>query len=258
MGSFDWSCNNSNNSNIARGKLLAGFGENFVFSETSNTSLVLDSEKGELVRAPATKLGKKGKSEAKAIAALKNHSDAERRRRERINSHLNMLRSLVPCAEKMDKASLLAEVISHVKDLKRTTTEAGQGFVIPLDADEVIVEPYENEEDGSFCIKASLCCEDRPEIFPDLRQALDTFKLKMVKAEISTMGGRMKNVLVLSGFNIEKTNDAEVRRLFANSVHQALISILEKYSVPVELSPVTSFSNKRRRFSLFESSSSSS
>lgn len=64
-------------------------------------SLVLDSKKGELVKAPV-KVGKKGVSEAKALAALKNHSEAERRRRERINAHLATLRGLVPSTEKVD------------------------------------------------------------------------------------------------------------------------------------------------------------
>ena len=64
-------------------------------------SLVLDSEKGELVKAPA-RVGKKGVSEAKALAALKSHSEAERRRRERINAHLTTLRSLVPCTDKVN------------------------------------------------------------------------------------------------------------------------------------------------------------
>lgn len=58
-------------------------------------SLVLDSVRGELVKAPA-KVGKKEVSEAKAMVALKNHSEAERRRRERINAHLDTLRGLVP------------------------------------------------------------------------------------------------------------------------------------------------------------------
>lgn len=63
-------------------------------------SLVLDSEKGELVKAPA-RVGKKEVPEAKALLALKNHSEAERRRRERINAHLSTLRGLVPCTEKV-------------------------------------------------------------------------------------------------------------------------------------------------------------
>ena len=36
-----------------------------------------------------------------ALAALKNHKEAEKRRRERINSHLNRLRSLLPCNSKV-------------------------------------------------------------------------------------------------------------------------------------------------------------
>lgn len=37
----------------------------------------------------------------KALAALKNHKEAEKRRRERINSHLNRLRALLPCNSKV-------------------------------------------------------------------------------------------------------------------------------------------------------------
>lgn len=79
-------------------------------------SLVLDSEKGELVKAPA-RVGKKGVSEAKALAALKNHSEAERRRRERINAHLSALRGLVPCTEKVSE---LFHVLVWIKFLLLT------------------------------------------------------------------------------------------------------------------------------------------
>lgn len=37
----------------------------------------------------------------RALAALKNHKEAEKRRRERINSHLDKLRSLLPCNSKV-------------------------------------------------------------------------------------------------------------------------------------------------------------
>lgn len=68
-------------------------------------SFVLNSEKGELVKSPK-KMGKKVVSEAKVLAAMKSHSEAERRRRERINGHLATLRGLVPCNEKVRSAVL--------------------------------------------------------------------------------------------------------------------------------------------------------
>lgn len=40
--------------------------------------------------------------EDRALAALKNHKEAEKRRRERINSHLNKLRSILPCNSKVN------------------------------------------------------------------------------------------------------------------------------------------------------------
>jgi hypothetical protein len=74
-------------------------------------TLVLDAEMGELVKAPA-RVGNKGISEAKALAALKSHSEAERRRRERINAHLDTLRGLVPCTEKVSICVALLFLVS--------------------------------------------------------------------------------------------------------------------------------------------------
>ena len=63
--------------------------------------MVLDSDRGELVKTPVITV-KKEVPEAKAMAALKSHSEAERRRRERINSRLDILRAFVPCTEKVE------------------------------------------------------------------------------------------------------------------------------------------------------------
>lgn len=63
-------------------------------TESSSASLVLDD--GGVGR---------GAPEAKTAMALKNHSEAERRRRERINSHLATLRTMVPCSDKVDPSS---------------------------------------------------------------------------------------------------------------------------------------------------------
>lgn len=66
----------------------------------SSFSLVLDREREMLVKAPA-KMEQKGVSTERTAEALKNHSDAERRRRARINSHLDTLRSVIPGALKV-------------------------------------------------------------------------------------------------------------------------------------------------------------
>ncbi|XP_042450738.1 transcription factor AIG1-like isoform X2 [Zingiber officinale] len=138
--------------------------------------------------------------DAKALAASKNHSEAERRRRERINGHLAKLRSMLPNTTKVintDKASLLAEVIQHVKELKRQTSEIAEESPLPTEADEVAVESA-CDEDGKLVARASLCCDDRPDLLPDLIGALKALRLRVLKAEITTVGGRVKNVLVVS------------------------------------------------------------
>jgi hypothetical protein len=68
-------------------------------SNNHGGSLVLDSARGELVSA-STIMTRKD-VDAKAMAALKIHSEAERRRRERINSHLATLRDILPSSIKV-------------------------------------------------------------------------------------------------------------------------------------------------------------
>lgn len=159
----------------------------------------------------------------------------------------------------MDKATLLAEVISQVKELKKNAMETSKGFLIPMDTDEVKVEPYNDEAgDANSFFKASICCEYRPELLSDLRRALDSLPLKMIKSEISTLEGRLKNVFVFTSYREGNTDNAEASELLANAVHQALSSVLERGSPSPEYSPRTTLPNKRQRTSFFESSSSSS
>nr|WCO08324.1 hypothetical protein [Suaeda aralocaspica] len=136
--------------------------------------------------------------DAKALAASKSHSEAERRRRERINNHLAKLRSLLPSTTKTDKASLLAEVIQHVKELRRQTSIIAETSVVPTESDELTVDAAADDQDGRFVIKASICCDDRTDLLPDLIKALKALRLRTLKAEITTLGGRVKNVLFVT------------------------------------------------------------
>ncbi|OMP06826.1 hypothetical protein COLO4_07864 [Corchorus olitorius] len=170
--------------------------------------------------------------DAKALAASKSHSEAERRRRERINNHLAKLRSLLPSTTKTDKASLLAEVIQHVKELKRQTSLIAETSPVPTEMDELTVDT--SDEDGKFVIKASLCCEDRSDLLPDLIKTLKALRLKTLKAEITTLGGRVKNVLFITGEEDSTAGGGDQQQqqqqYSITSIQEALKAVMDKTS----------------------------
>ncbi|KAF8063133.1 hypothetical protein N665_1184s0021 [Sinapis alba] len=163
----------------------------------------------------------------RAIAALRNHKEAERRRRERINSHLNKLRNVLSCNSKTDKATLLAKVVQRVKELKQQTLEITDSdqTLLPSETDEISVLHYgDYSNDGHIIFKASLCCDDRSDLLPDIMEILKSLHMKTLRAEISTLGGRTRSVLVVAA-------DKEMHGV--ESVHflqNALKSLLERSS----------------------------
>ena len=151
----------------------------------------------------------------------------------------------------MDKASLLAEVISHLKDLKRKAREASEDCVLPKDFDEVKVEPQDEFEGMPYSIRVSLSCDFKPGLLSDLRRALDALHLIVMRAEVATLGCRMKNVFLMTTCKEGKVlEDDEVRQFHARSIRQALRSVLDKFSASDEFLGTT-LSNKRRRVSIF-------
>ncbi|KAL8468683.1 hypothetical protein ACS0TY_031756 [Phlomoides rotata] len=212
----------------------------------SSSSLVLNNERSGALH---IKPPQKAASADKALIALRNHSDAERRRRERINGHLATLRTLIPGTNKMDKAALLGEVINQVKLLRQSVSEATKGTLIPSDIDEMKVE---EEEDGSksISIRASLCCDFRQDLLSDLKESLEALPMKTIRAEIATLGSRMVSVFVMSG-------DGEDMQVVVDNVRQALRSVLDKFYASEEYSSRDTPS-KRRRASFFAPSGSSS
>ncbi|XP_038892981.1 transcription factor bHLH30-like [Benincasa hispida] len=174
--------------------------------------------------------------DAKALAASKSHSEAERRRRERINNHLAKLRSLLPSTTKTDKASLLAEVIEHVKELKRQTSLIAETSPIPTEVDEVSVDDVSEQEmmmisnigsSPKFVIKASLCCEDRSDLLPDLIKTLKSLRLTTLKAEITTLGGRLRNVLFVTA---DDEQQQQQQQNITSIIQDALKAVIEKTS----------------------------
>ncbi|KAL5546664.1 hypothetical protein UlMin_006351 [Ulmus minor] len=158
----------------------------------------------------------------RALAALKNHKEAEKRRRERINSHLDKLRSLLPCNSKTDKASLLAKVVQRVKELKEQTSEITELESFPSETDEItVLSSGDYSGDGRLIFKASLCCEDRSDLIPDLIEILKSLHLTTLRTEMATLGGRIRNVLIVAA---DKEHSIESVHFLQN----ALKSLLER------------------------------
>ncbi|CAN0890529.1 Transcription factor bHLH106 [Linum grandiflorum] len=134
----------------------------------------------------------------RAYQALQNHKEAEKRRRERINSHLDKLRALLPCNSKTDKASLLAKVVERVKELKQQTSEIQGLETFPSEVDEITVAEEYGERSCRMVYKASVCCEDRSELLPELMEIFKSLHLKTVRAEMVTLGGRTRSVLMVA------------------------------------------------------------
>ncbi|XVF24156.1 hypothetical protein REPUB_Repub13aG0102900 [Reevesia pubescens] len=153
-----------------------------------------------------------GVAEDRSTTVSKSHSQAEKRRRDRINAQLAALRKLIPKSDKMDKAALLGSAIEKVKDLKLKATEISKAFTIPTEIDEVTVDcdlpedinPTKTRQSkDKIYIRASVCCDDRPEVFSELIRVLKGLRLSTVKADISSVGGRMKSNFILCNDNSE-------------------------------------------------------
>ncbi|KAJ7963945.1 Transcription factor [Quillaja saponaria] len=155
---------------------------------------------------PSWSIPVEGAAEDRAASASNSHSQAEKRRRDRINAQLATLRELIPKSDKMDKAALLGSVIEHVKDLKRKAKEINKSFTLPTEVDEVTIATDLSQDASStnatkfednIIIKASVCCDDQPEVFSELIQVLKGLRLTAIKADIASVGGRIKSILLL-------------------------------------------------------------
>lgn len=152
----------------------------------------------------------------------------------------------------MDKAALLGSVVDQVKDLKRKAMDVSKASTIPTEIDEVTID-YQQPQDEenniknmfkeNIIIKASVCCDDRPELFPELIQVLKGLKLKAIKADIVSVGGRIKSILVLC------SKDNEEGSVCLTTIKQSLKSAVNKIA-SLSLASNYPARSKRQRFFL--------
>lgn len=107
----------------------------------------------------------------------------------------------------MDKASVLAETVRQVRDLKKVVGEIGAACrgsgsgsdecVIPSVVNKLSLEKCVGEQEG--LVKATFSCEDRPGLISDMTRELRSVKGRVVRVEMVTVGGRTKSVLWVKG-----------------------------------------------------------
>ncbi|KAF3509882.1 hypothetical protein F2Q69_00001988 [Brassica cretica] len=185
-----------------------------------------------------------GKDRAESVS--RSHSLAEKRRRDRINSHLSALRKLVPDSDKLDKAALLARVIEQVKELKQEAKESPIFQDLPTEADQVTVLPetISNEFNQDTTIfKASFCCPDQTEAISEIVSVLKKFKLETIQAEFICVGGRMR-----INFIVKETATSTSAKALKQSLCAALNRITSLTSSST--SSVCRIRSKRQRWFL--------
>ena len=86
-----------------------------------------------------------------------------------------------------------------MKDLKQRAEEITEAQCFPSETDEIVVLPSSASISGQRSVfEASFCCEDRSDLLPELIDTLRSLRLKTLRAEIATLGGRVRNVLILA------------------------------------------------------------
>ncbi|GER50946.1 basic helix-loop-helix (bHLH) DNA-bindingsuperfamily protein [Striga asiatica] len=192
-----------------------------------------------------------------SAGSSRSHSEAEKRRRDRINAQLATLRKLIPESEKMDKAALLGHVVEHVREQGKIAKEVSKSSTVPAETDEITIEQLNDDVqtsssmDGrSIYFRASICCDDRPKLFAEIDGAVTGLGLTIHKADITTIGGRMKSNLVLcTNYSDDSNNNNNSNNsAVTDSIKQSLKLALSRVVISAGSSGYSARSKRQRFF----------
>ncbi|XP_031494064.1 transcription factor MYC1-like [Nymphaea colorata] len=112
----------------------------------------------------AMRTKKRGRKPADGREVPLNHVEAERQRREKLNCRFYALRAVVPNVSRMDKASLLEDAVSYIKELKEKVETLEKALGGAERGEGVKVEPSgkgSRNNNNNDAGAAASACEDR-------------------------------------------------------------------------------------------------
>lgn len=122
----------------------------------------------------------------------------------------------------MDKATLLGEVVRHVRELRVIADDVATS-AIPGEGDEVGVD--DNVAEGGFGrVRAWVCCADRPGLMGELSRAVVSARARAVRAEMTTVGGRTRSVLELELLGGPAPVGGEARSAIQAALREVLLA----------------------------------
>ncbi|KAK4584187.1 hypothetical protein RGQ29_022077 [Quercus rubra] len=118
----------------------------------------------------------------------------------------------------MDKATMLAETVQQVRELRKTVPDlegvcggSSKDCVFPGGADKLSLENGDGDNDQGL-VKVTFSCEDRPGLISAVARTLRSMKGRVVKFEMVTLGGRTKSVLWVQGLSGGNEGTGMLRR----------------------------------------------
>lgn len=77
--------------------------------------------------------------------------------------------------------------------------------------------------------EASVCCDDRIDLLPEIIETLRSLRMRTLRAEIATLGGRVRNVMVLAR---EKEEEEEEESGDVGLLKEALVALVNRSRSP--------------------------
>lgn len=176
-----------------------------------------------------------------AKAPMSKNLVSERRRRKKLNERLYSLRAIVPKISKMDKASIVADAISYVRDLKKQVEDM-QNDILTLksNSDTSPEGPPNYLDDGMAMLGGCgpskripehkilelevskmeeqtyhlrIHCKKEPGVLVQLTRALEALDFEIVNANLTSVSNHILNTIVVKVKNGEMLKTEELRKM---------------------------------------------